>query len=898
MGGWDAVLREIVELNRRSDAGQAARRLGALLDDCPADELRALQPAITRALTSFRTEDRSQLAAVLAARCSTADHQVEPAVADQLATVERLAKQGQSTRASQKFRALLASLTADQVVRHGPVLRTSLGQFKGDPQRALVILLDRRLANAAPPPSPSVAEPVVVNHSPAAPRKTQPTTTASQSEHWLKDRLNYSTDGFSDALDELAKRHIFQWETYYRDTLSQYFDAFLLELENGDNPRPWLNLMKAAISQHATTIFQHGYQYQMSHNNMEVRFAINKSLAGVHHFLELPLVFYSARLADAPRFGFARHLRSLCSAMLLGVLLGYTAAQFHVRGSRILSQNVGWWAHVLPFLTTADMQELLRHVEESEALAGVHDSVLPFVRALDELLRRDAASAPVPSMSLYVEGGRRLEVTLEVQSAAMRSRRVEVHCHVAQLVDRLEIEQAAGRAVALVIGSVSPDLRGQLLGATRLAEIVVSTDDIGGDELHKRLIAFLRDLGEGPDPVPGARPIEFNFATLFPLEDPALARTNFHVYRRSVRRLMESFERRNGVRLWCSVRRSGKTTACTADLGPTSTQTEVVTQTCDSTGQMPDGDLFYDKVQRALASGERLEPDFVAHTVAACLDAPADSRRVVLVLDEYETLFGNLRTSMERDPGLRYTVVQPLLNQLVTFTRDNLLIFMGQQPDAHWILTDQNQLSPVVIQDPFPLFSHNVESNSEGEFYELVQKVMTSHAELDPAFVGELYAETGGHPFLTCKLLISFWDWLIATKRRTSVLWPVRAELFRAFTDASLDYSSIACNQNYDMFIKAAADHLSPGGRQQHPWLHSVYSAMRGLMLETPSTFSLPRGDFLALAERYCVGTSPENLLSTACHANFLIIDQGVVRPRIRLLGRIAAAVRPLQEAG
>jgi hypothetical protein len=861
--------------------------MSVLIDDCPPLELRSREPAIAEALSSLEPNDQRRLRAVLAIRVSSVDTVLGPDTTEQLAAVARLAGQGQSMRAAEKFRTVLASLSGEQVTASGGLLRACLGLFQGDRLRAMTVLLDKRTAFATGVKPPSVG---------GTSADARPLEHGNGAKRSLDDRLSYTTEGFNEALEELATRHIFQWATFYRDTLAQYFDNVLLELKSGDRPRPWLNMVKAAMSQHSTTIFQRGYQYQLGHNGLAAEFAVGKSLVGIERFLDLPLEFYSACLTDAHKSGFAREVRLLCSAMLSGVLLGYATAHFNEPGSGILPRNPRFWAHVLPFLTAVDLHELLNHLSGPEMLDGVHDSVLPFVRALDDLLARDAASAPLPTLSQFVDGGRRLEISLELSSAEPGSRRLEVHCHITQLVNRFEVEQAAGRGVGIVLGSVAADLRGQLFAAHRLAEIVVPTDDNGDEELNNRLIALLLDLGDDSDPGSGTRTINYNLAKSFPLESPVMARYN-HVYRRSVRRLMESFERRNGVRLWCSVRRSGKTTACASDLGSTSSQSVVISQTCDSTGQMPDGDVFYGRIQEALASGARLAPDFVVRSVAASLQAPTDSR-VVLVLDEYETLFGDLRTAMEKDSTLRYAVVQPLLNQLVTFARDNLLIFMGQQPDAHWILTDQNQLSPVVTQDAFPLFSHDPESNSVGEFHELVQKVMTSHAEPDPAFVGELYAETGGHPFLTGKLLVSFWDWLIETKRPTSVLAPVHAELFQEFTRASLNHTSIAYNSHYEMFKRAAADHLSPMGRRQHPWLHSVYSALRGLVLESPDTFSMPLSDFLALAERDCIGMSPEDLLSTASRANFLTIDSEVVRPRIRILGRIAAAVRPLQGAG
>ncbi|WP_158103505.1 hypothetical protein, partial [Crossiella equi] len=279
-----------------------------------------------------------------------------------------------------------------------------------------------------------------------------------------------------------------------------------------------------------------------------------------------------------------------------------------------------------------------------------------------------------------------------------------------------------------------------------------------------------------------------------------------------------------------------------------------------------------------------------ATAVARCQLTPSDSR-VVFVLDEYETLFGDLGASMGKQPELRYHVVQPLLNQLAAFSRENLLILLGQQPDAHWIIPDQNQLSPLVIQDEFPLFPHSPSVPGADEFHQLVQKIMNSQVELDPDFVDEVHAETGGHPYLTVKLLVSFWEWLIAGRRPISCLRPVRAELFHEYTRDRLGLREVAQNRNYDMFHNFATSHLSADGHAGAPWLHSAYAALRELVLASREEFALPVDDFLQVARRCRVGRlTPESLLRTGCQANFFTLDDNVVRPRIRLLGRIAAA--------
>jgi hypothetical protein len=176
----------------------------------------------------------------------------------------------------------------------------------------------------------------------------------------------------------------------------------------------------------------------------------------------------------------------------------------------------------------------------------------------------------------------------------------------------------------------------------------------------------------------------------------------------------------------------------------------------------------------------------------------------------------------------------------------------------------------------------------------LLRMAMSGHIELDDDFVTRVYEETGGHPFLTIKLLISFMDWLIAAKRPISCLAPVRPELFSEFTSSNLDPITILNDSNYDFFKGIAANHLSPLGRESDPWLHSVYSALRAIVLCSPDSLSLSLEDYMAVLGPDCVGTSPHELLSTATRANFLILQDGMVRPRIPLLARIASAVTPL----
>jgi hypothetical protein len=267
----------------------------------------------------------------------------------------------------------------------------------------------------------------------------------------------------------------------------------------------------------------------------------------------------------------------------------------------------------------------------------------------------------------------------------------------------------------------------------------------------------------------------------------------------------------------------------------------------------------------------------------------------VFVIDEYETLFGRLRSALRANPDLRYTVVQPLLNQMVAFTRDHLLVFMGQQPDAHYILMDQNQLSAYVEQDPFPLFVHE-RGAATGEFAELVSKVLSERIAVDGGFLDSLHAESAGHPFLTVNLLVEFVDWLIDSRRPARAL-RLRAHDVEEFIAARLTSQRLKLSSEFDFFRAAIGEALSPHGATMNRWLHLIYRAVREIVLQSPASWSVTRDDFTTLAMNVLkvddAGFTPEDLLRTGAQANFLAFDDTGVRPKIRMLGRLARETRP-----
>lgn len=699
-------------------------------------------------------------------------------------------------------------------------------------------------------------------------------------------------EGFESDLRELAVHHIFQWATFYRDRLGEFFSAFVglgdsLDVETATES------VRLLMREHTSETFLKGY-FHVTRFDTDLH-AMEKSLSGLQRFLDLPIEFYSARLSTELRRADALALRYLTSGMLCGIIQGYNDLQFEKQsGSQLLSEYAQSWAHILAFMTAAHVTAALDGLNLDHFTNAARDTILPLAQTLDQLAQNatDQDYIPLPALSQLIWSERRLDVSLRPPPYAPRP--VEVRCYLdPSVVEESSLIEAANREVGAVVAPLRPSVRTLLIKDVKLARMVVPVlEDIGGEnsttaQLTRTLNrAIYRPSGTHKT----SRVLEYNFAKEFPLQNPFLTRY-FYVYRTSVRDLLRTFERRNGVRLWCSIRRSGKTTAG-LDLGSTTGESNVISQTCDNTGQVQNGSLLYDAICESISTRVQLSNDFFQQTVSRCMTSGQSSdHRTVLVLDEYETLFGQLSTAVEDDLRLRYTVVQPLLNQMVRFTRDNLIVFLGQQPTAHYILMDQNQLSPYVQQDAFPLFSHNAEGGEE-EFAELLQRILSDRVHFDRAFVNRVFVETAGHPYLTANLMVDFVDWLIRSKRPIESLSFTADDVVR-FASNMLRRDRISVSPQYQFFRDAAIKQaLSRYGRQQTPWLYAVYSVIRAIVLGSPESFVCSRDEFGELVRRLGIedlGITADYLLTTGAQANFLVFNDRAVAPRVRLLGRIAA---------
>ena len=709
----------------------------------------------------------------------------------------------------------------------------------------------------------------------------------------------YSIDSrmFADLRRDLASlrdHHIYQWSTYYRDCLEKHFGALLKQL-NIANRKTIGDAVVTELNRHATDIFAQGYDYLRAQKQGHED-ALQKSINGLSKFLALPLDFYSSRSLGASDLVTAFALRSVFSSAVTGILTGYASTRFgRHSGSEVLPRFQRQWVQYMAFACPDDAERVIDAIEPGPLASGLRTSVLPLLDALQKFFERTSADYfPVPIVGQYSWHQRRLDVAIRSPRGADSERLLEASAFLEEgFVSTAHLDDALVRAKAIV-APLRPDVRRYVeSGRKQLAEAVVAA------EPEKRIFVANEAFRKLDDAIYALRsklksssPISYNIAREFPLHDPNKAKF-FHVTRTSVRDLLRTFERHNGVRLWCSVRRSGKTTAC-FDLGSTTGNSTIVSQTC-GVAQSQGDDRFFTNVRDAIRSGAPVADTFISDLVTECTPVAADNGRMVLVIDEYETLFGHMRLA-EDDPRIRLAVLQPILNQLMLFSQDNLLVFLGQQPDAHFILMDQNQLAPYVKQDSFPLFEH-VSGTTAGEFSELVGKVFSGRIECRSGFMDGLFEETAGHPYLTVNVLVEFVEWLIQKGRSQGDL-RVDDEDFVDFAGEKLTPEQIGMSGEYEFFRTAAASAMSPQGYSLNRWLYTVYWTLR--YLSEQRGHAVERSDFVELVGRIPVpdgGVIPSatEILRTAAYANFLSVGgNGVVTAKVRLLGRIAGAVRPV----
>ena len=790
-----------------------------------------------------------------------------------LTEIEEELRLGHAERPERMLRELMRYLRKETLSEWRPTLEPVIDQFQPKRKRQLREFLDARIKGRPT----EVREPTATSLRPVS-------STATRRDHEAE---------FREQLHELSRRHIFQWATSYRDCLFRHFDVRLAQMETRvDSSIP--SAVRRCLSEHAHDIFTKGYGHERETRDTSHFQAVQKSVSGLARFLDLPLDYYSVRAKDTYDQRAIQALRVLYSAAFVGILEGYASVRFGDEGGdSLLPRFPQRWGHSLAFLTPDAAADLAGLIESGPLTEGIARSVIPLLESIDRLIRKEREDYfPLPVSSRFSWKDRFLEIAVRAPRSASARPVIEARAYLdADQAYSHALTEARARNVAVVIAPLKPDVREFVRERDPLAGMVVEAgDDYSravaelAEQVWGRTIFSLRSKRTGAA-------ISHNVAREFPLNTPN-PMPFYRVQRTSVRDLLRAFDRTNGVRLWCSVRRSGKTTACFG-LDYTAADSVIVSQSCGM-GPTDNARLFFDKVCEAAASGSHLPADFVHAGVADCAPVAADQGRKVLIIDEYETLFAFLRAGAEQNSYVRYTVVQPLLNQFVEFARDNLLVLLGQQPDAHFILMDQNQLAPYVRQDPFPLFEHAAGTRA-GEFGQLVEKILTERIGHDPGFLRALHHETAGHPFLTVNVLCALVDWLIEQKRPYRGLKLIEAD-FIEFREEKLNPAQMTVSPDYSFFREAIKQAMSQRGYQDNSWLFTVYWALREISRGDPECLSVQRQELPDLLERIpAPGPVPDHheILRTASQANFLEYDADRVGVKIRTLGRLAAAIRP-----
>ena len=254
--------------------------------------------------------------------------------------------------------------------------------------------------------------------------------------------------------------------------------------------------------------------------------------------------------------------------------------------------------HCAAFLLPRHAESIISGIESGPLSDGLQTSVLPMLDALQKFFDLPGADYfPLPVTGQYSWPRRRLDVAVRPPGDAQRL--IEVSAFLEEgFVSIRDLEDAIGRQVTLVIAPLRPDIQEVLNERAALVDIVVPAEQErsrvaeGGFRVWHQAVDKLRSRLQRNSP------ITYNFAREFPLQVPDKA-PFFHVARTSVRDLLRTFERRNGVRLWCSVRRSGKTTAC-LDLGSTSGDSTIVSANVWAIGPGRSPEILPERAQGAV----------------------------------------------------------------------------------------------------------------------------------------------------------------------------------------------------------------------------------------------------------------------------------------------------------
>ncbi|MFJ3315565.1 hypothetical protein ACIPLR_09420 [Herbaspirillum huttiense] len=710
-----------------------------------------------------------------------------------------------------------------------------------------------------------------------------------------KASKNFATS-LDERFDELRDWRIFQWSTYYKDELRSLTAETVQLLRTPIDPDEIFNLIGSVISRHAKEIFTHGFDYVMSQRGSTKDAAMVKSLGGVRSFLELPVEIYADESSRITEPKDCRTLRRITSRMLSGILTGFLDANFGgVDPVELLCRTAKTWIQILPLVELDDLEKINEKISLDSIAPLLGRPLRLLAQELDHASKMSSIDAIVITSVIVNINDELLEVTLRPPADSSDTKPLELAILSGDGPSvKFLIEQRVKRGYIACVTPKSANFYWRGSFPTReVKEILVEMPE-ENNGLGFLLTRLRLRFYENKIVLKTGVPLRTNIAERFPLESPKLL-TFFRVERPSIRALHTTLSTRTGVLLWCSVRRSGKTIGV-SELADGIAGRRAVFQRCELTGGEKASRMLFEQVSDKLEKMEPLPREFLRDVIANA--APMglhQDRGSILIVDEYDRLFGLLRVFGRRNEDARQLIIQPLLDQFVEFATENLLILLGQQPNAHYIFMDQNQLSAYVQQEPYPLFSHEMTSH-ESEFHELVRRTFQNTLQFDTTFVDAIYEETGGHPFLAINLLRDFVDWLIARKVIPNLTTLTR-ELFLEYSAIGLTTTAIGKSRHYQYFKEAASEALSEDGITQGPWIYAAYKLLRQLAINSVSHQTLMNQseieEFVAstLLHAKLSSYTTHSFLASAAESNFIEFSEEQIKAKIPLLARISASV-------
>ncbi len=791
---------------------------------------------------------------------------IDPITQQSLIELRGYAKAWHRVKAEEVFRRIVRSSDHATLTLISHDLTGILGEFEKKRKRDLSLLLTKKL-ECGP-------------------------ECASVSEVGKLTTLDDLIDDYERRLNDLSEKHIFQWATYYRDNIKYIINDAVhrtpaLRSDNDAEER-----IQSIFATHSFDIFSRGYA-RVLERGLDYEIGVTKSLRGLQQFMHVVI----GLLRDQRESALTKQLSTLywniSSAIITGILLGYRNIIIaDTKGEEILIDNLSAWLHMLGFCRGRHV--LLLAQPGQSIIPNSEASVCSLLLGADRWSLQANTPAVLPKYSRVNIAVNRLDITY-----SLGVDRVSQDISVAAFFNGPtgtigDLENAL--ALKMIVIAELTEASRESVEAKFIHEVINAADAQGSiqkfESLAETVAASLtaRSLPATTQSLSGKLPR--NYAKDFPLDDPLFRRGQFEVERHSVNKIVQDLQRGIGAYVWCSVRRSGKTTSAEAIAGAND-QTLVVVQSMDHRPNSLELNVLGSRVRAALEAGKAIPENFFGELVKDCVFATSQAnvpkRNLVFIIDEYETLFDLIDGYTLRDPTLKATVSLPLISQMLGFSMKNTLLFMGQRPDAHMILLAQNQLSPNVRQHAFPLFEH--QRGSPSEFATLVNRILTDNLRVSDGFVEAVYQETKGHPYLTVNVLVDFCDWLMASTT-FELGSELSDQLFSDFAKERLDVNALRSSPHYSLFHRMLAEFSSERSRDQEPWLYAVTTILREIVRRHPKRLScsLVVYDEITKPLEYLVRTTPRRLLTSATMANFLYESNGVVHAGIPLMARLAAS--------